>query len=117
KWMLAITKYADRLLEGLNHVDYLDEIKTQQRNWIGRSEGARIYFETSDKEETIETFTTRPDTIYGVTYMVLAPEHPAIDRLKSKAQNTKEVQEYIDQAERQTDRERQAKTEKTGVQL
>jgi len=117
QWMLAITKYADRLLEGLNHVDYLEEIKTQQRNWIGRSEGARIYFKTPDDYATIETFTTRPDTLYGVTYMVLAPEHPAVEYLQTQAQNTEEIREYIDRAERQTERERQSKTEKTGVRI
>jgi len=117
QWMLAITEYADRLLEGLDEVDYLEEIKTQQRNWIGRSEGARIYFSTQDETETIEAFTTRPDTIYGATYMVLAPEHPAVSQLLADSTNPDEVKDYIDNAQRQTDRERQTKTEKTGVQM
>ncbi len=116
QWMLAITEYADRLLEGLDEVDYLEEIKTQQRNWIGRSEGARIYFKT-EHGQTVETFTTRPDTIYGVTYMVLAPEHPAVSELLEHASNPDEIRSYVEEAERQTDRERQAKTEKTGVHI
>jgi leucyl-tRNA synthetase len=118
QWMLAITKYADRLDKDLDEVDYPERVKTQQRNWIGRSEGAEIDFEVKDSEEKIKVFTTRPDTIFGATYMVLAPEHELVRRLESQITNREEVQKYIQEARKKTDIERSAEgKEKTGVEL
>lgn len=118
QWMLAITKYADRLDKDLDTVDYLEKIKIQQRNWIGRSEGAEIKFLISNSQFSIEVFTTRPDTIFGATYMVLAPEHKLVSELKTQILNWKDVEEYIKKVKKQTDIERTAinKT-KTGVEL
>ncbi|KKQ74649.1 MAG: Leucine-tRNA ligase [Berkelbacteria bacterium GW2011_GWB1_38_5] len=131
QWMLRITSYADRLITDLDKVDYLDKIKTQQLNWIGKSEGANIKFEIrSSKSETnsksqiinskqyIDVFTTRADTLFGCTYVVLAPEHPLINKIKNKISNIKEVEEYIDKATRKSDLERaEIEKEKTGVEL
>lgn len=118
QWMLAITKYADSLLEGLNDVDYIERARVQQENWIGRSEGAEIDFAVSGSGEKITVFTTRPDTIFGATYMVLAPEHPIVQNLKSQISNFSVVEEYIERAKRKTDMERSAlDKEKTGVEL
>jgi len=116
QWMLRITKYADRLLSGLKKVDYLERIKVQQENWIGRSEGAEIDFEV--ESEKLKVFTTRPDTIYGATFMVIAPEHPLIEKLSGQIDNFKEVQKYIAKALKKSDLERSDQTkEKTGVEL
>ena len=118
QWMLAITKYADRLEKNLAHLDYLPEIKTQQINWIGRSEGAVIPFLIKDGVEKIEVFTTRADTLFGVTYLVLAPEHPLLHVLKESIKNWDEVKQYIDRSEKKTEIERtDAEKEKTGVEL
>ncbi len=118
QWMLKITSYADKLLKGLEGVDYLDEIKTQQINWIGRSEGAEIKFKVQNSEFEINIFTTRPDTLFGATYVVLAPEHPLISILKSKIANYHEVEKYINTARVETEEERTAEgKEKTGVEL
>ncbi len=116
QWMLAITKYADRLDKDLDTVDFPERVKTQQRNWIGRSEGAEIDFETTTKEK-IKVFTTRPDTIFGATYMVLAPEHDLIQKLKSQISNWDEVGEYIKKAKSKTEIDRTGDKEKTGVEL
>ncbi|MEX1000313.1 MAG: class I tRNA ligase family protein [Thermodesulfobacteriota bacterium] len=119
QWMLAITKYADRLHGDLDDVDYPERVKIQQKNWIGRSEGAELDFEIADsKRQVVKVFTTRPDTIFGATYLVLAPEHPEISSFKSQISNWKEVDEYIEKTKKRTDIERTADSrEKTGVRL
>lgn len=118
QWMLKITAYADKLLKGLKDVDYLDEIKAQQVNWIGKSEGAELEFQIADSKSRIRVFTTRPDTLFGVTYMVLAPEHELIEQLKDKISNFKEVEAYRSSARKATEEERTAEgREKTGVEL
>ncbi len=118
QWMLKITAYADKLLKGLEHVDYLDEIKAQQMNWIGRSEGAELEFRISNSELRMKVFTTRPDTLFGATYMVLAPEHELVEKLKDKISNFKEVEAYVKTARKETEEERTAENkEKTGVEL
>ncbi len=118
QWMLAITKYADRLDKDLDDVDYLEQIKTQQRNWIGKSEGAEIDFNIKESDKTIKVFTTRPDTIFGATYMVLAPEHNLVAELKSQIENFDEVEKYIRETSKKTEIERTAEgKEKTGVEL
>jgi leucyl-tRNA synthetase len=109
QWLLKITKYADRLLEDLDKVDYLEKIKIQQQNWIGRSEGTTIKF------SNIEVFTTRADTIFGVTALVIAPEHPLVEKLTTKENKTK-VKKYLEAAKKKSDLERtEAEKEKTGV--
>jgi len=121
QWMLAITKYADRLIDDLEKVDYLDRIKAQQINWIGRSKGAELSFKlqaSSNEVGEVSVFTTRPDTLFGATYLVLAPEHEAISNLKSQISNFDEVEDYIKKATSKTDIERTAEgKEKTGVKL
>ena len=118
QWMLAITKYAERLDKDLDDVDYLERIKIQQRNWIGKSEGAEIDFEILGSEEKIKVYTTRPDTIFGVTYVVLSPEHPWVSELLGRIQNKMEVEKYISDVKKKTDIERTAvDKEKTGVEL
>jgi len=117
QWMLRITSYADRLIDDLEKVDFWEKIKTQQINWIGRSYGTEIDFKTDDNE-SIKVFTTRADTIFGVTAVVLAPEHPLIEKLKSKIENWKEVQNYIKKSKEKTEFERiEMEKKKTGVQL
>ncbi len=118
QWMLAITKYADRLYEDLDLVDYLPQIKTQQRNWIGRSEGTEFEFNIKGSELKIDVFTTRADTIFGVTYVVISPESKLLNNLLSKIENKGEVESYIEDAKKKTEIERtEAKKEKTGVEL
>jgi leucyl-tRNA synthetase len=118
QWMLAITKYAERLDKDLDTVDYLPQIKLAQRNWIGKSEGAEIEFNITNCELRIRVFTTRPDTIFGATYLVLAPEHELVQKLKSQITNWSKVEKYINEVKNKTDIERTAvdKT-KTGVEL
>ena len=84
QWMLKITEYADKLLEGLDHVDYIERVKVSQKNWIGRSTGAEVDFLIKDKEEKLRIYTTRCDTLFGVTYMVVSPEHPVLDKYKDE---------------------------------
>jgi leucyl-tRNA synthetase family protein len=116
QWMLAITKYADRLYDDLDSVDYLERIKVQQKNWIGRSEGAEIDFAVRGSDEKIKVFTTRPDTLFGVTYVVLAPEHALVSRLS--ALNRADVSAYVSAAAKKEEIERtDAKKQKTGVRL
>ncbi len=116
QWMIAITKYAERLLSDLDQVDYLDKIKAQQINWIGKSEGAYVDFKMGD--DTVRVFTTRPDTLFGATYLVLAPEHPMVSHLASRISHRQEIDAYIEQARKKTDIERtNEEKEKTGVQL
>lgn len=118
QWMLAITKYAERLDKDLDETEFLEKIKIQQRNWIGKSEGAEIDFSLENSKEKIKVFTTRPDTIFGVTYIVLSPEHSLIKDLISNISNKKEVEEYIKKVKSKTDIERtDAKSEKTGTEL
>ncbi len=106
QWSLRITAYAERLLEGLDRVEWPDALKEQQRNWIGRSEGARIRFPVQGSERELEVFTTRPDTVFGVTFMVLAPEHEWAVELASRTQR-KEVESCVEEACRRSERERQ----------
>ncbi len=115
QWSLRITAYAERLLEGLDRVDWFDSVKDIQRNWIGRSEGASVTFEVEDHPETIGVFTTRPDTLYGATFMVLAPEHEYALALTTP-QNRGPVREYIEKSKNRSERERMAEVSKiTGV--
>ena len=115
QWMLRITAYAPRLLEELNQVDWPEPIKIMQRNWIGRSEGAYVYFSLAGIDERITVYTTRPDTLFGATYMVLAPEHPLVDTITA-ADRADAVDQYCRQAASKTDVDRQADVkEKTGV--
>lgn len=121
QWFFKITAYAQRLLDGLEDMDWSDITKAAQRNWIGRSEGAEIEFKVESKklkgEKSLKVFTTRPDTLFGATYMVLSPEHELISNLKSQISNLKEVEEYIKQSGAKSDLERTENKEKTGVQL
>ena len=118
QWMLKITAYAQKLLDGLDTVDFIDRVKVQQRNWIGRSTGAEVDFALTVPGETIRVYTTRPDTLFGATYMVLSPEHPLIDRLKDKITNFDACMQYRDEAARKSDFERaELQKEKTGVQI
>ncbi|MDP3935281.1 MAG: leucine--tRNA ligase [Candidatus Giovannonibacteria bacterium] len=118
QWMLKITDYAERLLSGLDKLNWKEEIKEAQKNWIGKSEGAEIDFEVKNSKEKIKVFTTRPDTLFGATYMVLAPEHPLISNFKSQISNFKEVEKYITEAKKKTQLQRQKEEkEKTGVEL
>jgi len=115
QWVLKITEYADRLLEGLDDLDWPHSTKEMQRNWIGKSIGADIDFEVADYDEKIRVFTTRPDTIFGATYMVLAPEHDLVDKITTE-KHREAVEEYKDQAARKSDLERtELSKEKTGV--
>ena len=117
QWMLKITEYAQRLLDDLDQVDYIDRVKTQQRNWIGRSTGAEVLFDTTEGD-TLKIYTTRPDTLFGATYMVISPEHPYIDKWADKLANLAEVREYQQQSARKSDFERtELVKDKTGVRL
>ena len=117
-WYLRITEYADKLLEGLNKVDYLPNIKLQQENWIGRSEGAFAEFALTGIDEKLRIYTTRPDTMFGVTFMVIAPEHPIIDKYKERIANIADVEAYREMCAKKTEFERtQLNKEKTGVCL
>ena len=118
EWMLKITNYADKLLEGLNDVDYIERVKTSQRNWIGRSEGAEVDFRIKGKEDKLRVYTTRPDTLFGATYMVVSPEHPIIDKYKDEIKNWDAITEYREMASRKSDFERtELAKDKTGVVL
>ncbi len=115
QWMLKITAYADRLLEDLEDLDWPEPIKKLQRDWIGRSEGAEIFFDVADHDLTVNVFTTRHDTLFGATYMVLAPEHPYVDIVTSETQRER-VEAYKSEAARKSELRRQAELdEKTGV--
>lgn len=118
QWMLKITEYADRLIDDLSEVDYLEHVKTSQINWIGRSFGAEIDFPIIGEDEKLTVFTTRPDTIYGSTYMVIAPEHNIIEKLCSKIENIDEIEKYKSEANKKSEFERaQLVKEKTGVEV
>ncbi len=116
QWMLKITAYADKLIDDLDLVDYIDRVKVQQRNWIGRSHGAEVDFQIKGKEEKLRVYTTRPDTLFGVTYMVLSPEHPYIEQFKDEIKNYDEIVAYREAAARKSDFERtELAKDKTGV--
>ncbi len=118
QWMLKITEYADKLIDDLDMVDYLDKIKTSQKNWIGRSVGAEVDFKLKDKDETLKVFTTRPDTLFGATYMVISPEHPLIEKYKSEIANYDGITAYREQAAKKSDFERtELVKDKTGLAL
>ncbi|MCR5301716.1 MAG: leucine--tRNA ligase [Lachnospiraceae bacterium] len=117
-WYLRITDYADKLLEGLETVDFPDNVKQQEVNWIGKSEGAFVKFSIKDTDEKLEIYTTRADTLFGVTFMVMAPEHPLIDKYKDKLSNFDEVTRYREECAKKTEFERtQLVKDKTGVKL
>ena len=117
-WYLRITEYADKLLEGLKDVDYLPNIKLQQENWIGKSTGAFVNFGIADADDKIKIYTTRPDTLFGVTFMVMAPEHPLLDKYADRIKNFADVLAYREQCAKKTEFERtQLVKDKTGVKL
>lgn len=117
-WYLRITKYADRLLEGLKNADYLPNIKQQQINWIGKSEGAFVNFSLTGTDDKLRIYTTRPDTLFGVTFMVMAPEHPMIDKYSDRIKNMDAVEAYRAECAKKTEFERtQLVKDKTGVKL
>ncbi|HWR22426.1 MAG TPA: leucine--tRNA ligase [Feifaniaceae bacterium] len=118
QWMLRITQYAQRLIDDLDRLDFIEKVKIQQRNWIGRSEGAEVTFAIEGFPEGLRVFTTRPDTLFGATYMVVSPEHPIVETLKNKITNIADVRAYQDAAARKSDFERsELSKEKTGVPL
>lgn len=118
EWMLKITEYAQRLIDDLDDLDFLDKIKTQQKNWIGRSEGAEVKFKISGTEDELTVYTTRPDTLFGATYMVIAPEHKLIEKYSSKITNMDEIEDYKKQASLKSDFERaEINKDKTGVEI
>ena len=118
QWMLKITSYAQKLLDGLDQVDFIEKVKTQQRNWIGRSEGAEVDFRLQGLEEKIRVYTTRPDTLFGATYMVLSPEHPLVEKLKGRIENYADLMAYRTQAAKKSDFERtELAKDKTGVEV
>ncbi|MDO4572209.1 MAG: leucine--tRNA ligase [Clostridia bacterium] len=118
QWMLRITAYAQRLIDDLDKVDYLDKIKAQQINWIGRSEGAEVLFKIAGSGEDLKVYTTRPDTLFGATYMVVAPEHPLVERLAARIENLDEVRAYQKAAAAKSDFERsELVKDKSGVEL
>ncbi len=118
QWMLKITEYAQRLIDDLDQLDFIEKVKIQQRNWIGRSEGAEVTFPIEGYPEGLRIYTTRPDTLFGATYMVVSPEHPLVETLKNVITNISEVREYQAAAARKSDFERsELSKEKTGVEL
>ncbi len=118
QWMLRITDYAQKLLDGLDTVNFIERVKLQQRNWIGRSEGAEVCFHIADTDEALRVFTTRPDTLFGATYMVVSPEHPIIATLADRITNTEELQAYSIEAARKSDFERtELSKDKTGIEI
>ena len=117
QWLIKITKYADRLIKDLNTVDYPERVKIQQKEWIGKSEGAEVKFEIQNLRFGIDVFTTRPDTLFGCTFLVIAPEHPILKNLESRIKNYDEVKQYIANAKNKSDLQRQEAKEKTGIEL
>ena len=117
QWMLAITKYAQRLVDDIDDLDYIERVKTQQKNWIGRSTGAEVTFHTTAGDDVV-VYTTRPDTLFGATYMVLSPEHAYVKKWRDKLTNWDAVEAYVDEAAHKSDFERaELNKEKTGVRL
>ncbi len=118
QWMLKITQYADRLIQDLDNVDYVERVKVSQKNWIGKSQGAEVDFSITGKEDKLRVYTTRPDTLFGATYMVVSPEHPLIDKYKEEIGNYEELCAYREQAAKKSDFERtELAKDKTGVQI
>lgn len=118
EWMLKITEYADKLLEGLNDVDYIERVKVSQKNWIGKSTGAEVDFAIHGKEDKLRVYTTRCDTLFGATYMVVSPEHPLIEKYKDELKNWDEIAAYREEAAKKSDFERaELVKEKTGVEI
>ncbi len=118
QWMLKITEYADKLIDGLDGVDYIERVKVSQKNWIGRSHGAEVDFAVKGKEEKLRIYTTRPDTLFGVTYMVISPEHPYIEKFAGEIRNLDEIRAYQELAAKKSDFERsELAKEKTGVKI
>ena len=116
EWMLKITEYADKLIEGLDGVDYIERVKVSQKNWIGRSTGAEVDFSVKGKEDKLRIYTTRCDTLFGVTYMVVSPEHPILDKYKDEIGNWSDIEAYREQAAKKSDFERsELAKDKTGV--
>lgn len=118
QWMLKITAYAQKLIDDLDDVDYIEKVKVSQKNWIGRSEGAEVDFTLKNKDEKLRIYTTRPDTLFGVTYMVVSPEHPMIDKYKDEISNFDKIVEYREMAAKKSDFERtELAKDKTGVEI
>jgi len=118
QWILKITKYAERLIKDLDKVDFPERVKTLEKDWIGKSEGYEVSFKIKNQEEPIKVFTTRLDTIFGATYLVLSPEHPAIEKFESEISNFKSVERYIERTKMKLERERISESkEKTGIKL
>ncbi len=118
QWMLKITDYAQKLLDGLDTVDYIERVKVSQRNWIGKSQGAEVDFAITGKEDKLRVYTTRPDTLFGATYMVVSPEHPIIDKYKDEIKNWDAIVAYREMAAKKSDFERtELAKDKTGVPL
>lgn len=118
QWMLKITEYAERLINDLDTVDYIERVKIQQINWIGRSEGAELDFRISGGDDVLRVFTTRPDTLFGATYMVIAPEHPLIEKYRERIENIDQVETYREEVSKKSDFERtELVKEKTGIEL
>ena len=118
QWMLKITEYADKLIKDLDDVDYIERVKVSQKNWIGKSQGAEVDFAIAGKEDKLRIYTTRPDTLFGATYMVVSPEHPMIDKYKEEIKNYDELTSYREMASRKSDFERtELAKDKTGVMI
>ena len=118
QWMLKITEYADKLIDGLDSVDYVEKVKVSQRNWIGRSNGAEVDFAIAGTDDKLRIYTTRPDTLFGVTYMVVSPEHPYLDKYKDQISNWDEIVAYREEAAKKSDFERsELAKDKTGVEI
>ncbi len=118
QWMLKITEYAQRLIDDLDELNYIEKVKIQQKNWIGRSEGAEVEFTVSGTEDKLTVYTTRPDTLFGATYMVLSPEHPYVEKYKDKIANYAEAVAYREEAAKKSEFERtELVKDKTGVCL
>jgi len=118
EWMLKITEYADKLIDGLDSVDYVEKVKVSQRNWIGRSNGAEVDFAIAGTDDKLRIYTTRPDTLFGVTYMVVSPEHPYLDKYKDQISNWDEIVAYREEAAKKSDFERsELAKDKTGVEI
>ena len=118
QWMLKITEYAGRLIDDLDDTDYIEKVKIQQKNWIGRSEGAEVDFQVKESDQSIKVYTTRPDTLFGATYVVLSPEHKLVQELRDKIQNQAAVDAYVQEAARKSEFERtELNKDKTGVPL
>lgn len=118
QWMLKITEYADRLIKDLDTVDYIEKVKVSQKNWIGRSEGAEVDFSIAGTQDSLRVYTTRPDTLFGATYMVVSPEHPILDKYREKIENWDELMAYRETAAKKSDFERtELAKEKTGVEI